>query len=126
MSVVSKDQSNTIEASRTTTTITSGKVEVGRHYNGLCCRPSSYSEGEQFNLGNRQSFDEVGAFYSNQKYIFYGSNGRYLRDRDCSSTWGSSVYYIRSRSKIHITILAVTSKSNVDEIEFEHNFLPTD
>ena len=43
---VSRDQGNRTKASRTTTIITSGKVEVGRHYNGLLCRFSSYSEGK--------------------------------------------------------------------------------
>ena len=46
MSTVSKDQGSTTEASGTTTTITNVKVEVGRHYNGLRCRLSSYSEGK--------------------------------------------------------------------------------
>ena len=52
MSVVSKDQGNTTKASGTTTTITNLKVKMGRHYNGLYYRLSSYSEGEQFDLGN--------------------------------------------------------------------------
>ena len=126
MFIMSMDQGHTTKASRTTTTITNVKVEVGRHYNELCYRLFSYNKWEQFNLGNSQSFDEVSAFYSDQEYIFYGQNGRYLREKDCSTTLDSSVHYIRLRSKIRIKILAITSKSNGDKIKFEHGFLPTD
>ena len=53
-SIVSTDQGRATKASGTTTTITSVKVKVGRHYSGLHCRLSSYNEGEQFNLGDNR------------------------------------------------------------------------
>ena len=97
-----EDQGGMPEASRTTLTTTSIKVKMERHHNGLRCQISSYGEGEQFDLGHRRSMDQVGAFYSNQEYTHDGSNGGYLPEGDCTTTWSSNINYVKSRFKICI------------------------
>ena len=125
MLTMSAGYSGMPEASRTTSTTTGIKVEMGRFHNGLRGRFFFYDEMENFDLGYSRPFDQVGAFHSNQEYTHDGLNGCYRHEGNCVVAWSSSINHVRSGSTICIQILAIITKGNEDEAEFEHDFSPT-